>query len=147
MGERMTGRRRVRARACALWVPAVVALLSCTSFAGGADLPEGYMAEEQSGALLEKTLRIHMDPDISHLSDAEREVVGLLIEVGKIFDRLHLRMRHHQAIEAHEELLALDARLILVGLLDELPASDQPLVENLGLLVAQRVIGPRATAR
>lgn len=76
-----------------------------------ADLPPGYMSEEESGAILAKTLHIHLAPDLSGLSDVEREVITRLIEVGQIFQRLHEDMRHHQALLAHQELLELDRRL------------------------------------
>jgi hypothetical protein len=89
-------------------------VLACgwCAWAGDVDnLPAGYMTRQQSRAILDKTLHIHLDPDLSRLTAAERGVVDRLVEVGKIFQRLHEGMRHREAREAYERLLALDREL------------------------------------
>ena len=74
-------------------------------------LPAGYLALEESQAILDKTLRVHLAPDVSPLTARERATVDLLIEVGTVIQRLHESMRHHQALPAREKLLDLDREL------------------------------------
>ncbi len=74
-------------------------------------LPAGYLALDQSQAILDKTLRVHLAPDITLLTERERRTVDLLIEVGAIVQRLHESMKHRQALEAQDELVALDREL------------------------------------
>jgi hypothetical protein len=97
--------RRVLAATATL----LAAVLATAPLAG--ELPEGYMPESQSERILEKTLHIHLDPDISALSEAERGVVDRLIEVGRIFQRLYEVSRHRGAQIAYERLLELDEEL------------------------------------
>jgi hypothetical protein len=77
----------------------------------GTGLPDGYMAEEESQQIIDKTMVITLAPDLSGLSDNERSAVESLIAVGRIFQLLHEDMRHHQAVEAHETLVLLDEEL------------------------------------
>jgi hypothetical protein len=77
--------------------------------AGG--LPDGYMAQKRSERILDKTLHIQLDPDISGLSEAERGVVDRLVRVGEIFQRLYEVSRHRGARLAYERLLQLDDEL------------------------------------
>jgi hypothetical protein len=74
-------------------------------------LPEGYLSEDESQQILDKTVYINLAPDLSALSENERAAVDKLIEVGKIFQKLHEHMRHHQAVNAYEDLLELDEQL------------------------------------
>lgn len=75
------------------------------------DLPDGYMRRPQSERILDKTLHIHLAPDISGLSDAERGVVARLVEVGQRFQRLYEVSRHRSARLAYERLLELDGEM------------------------------------
>jgi hypothetical protein len=79
--------------------------------AAGTNLPAGYLSEEESQKVIDKTVVITLAPDLSGLSDNERAAVDGLIAVGRIFQELHEDMRHHQALEAHAALLALDREL------------------------------------
>jgi hypothetical protein len=88
-----------------------VMIMCAVSSMADTDLPEGYLSEQESQAILDKTLVITLDPDLSGLGENERAVVGKLIEVGQIFQKLHEHMRHHQALEAWEKLVALDESL------------------------------------
>lgn len=90
---------------------AAAVIFALVAGVSAADLPDGYMGEKDSQKIVESLLVVHLNPDLSGLSDAEREVVRLLIEVGQTFERLHLDMRHHQALESWDELVALDRRL------------------------------------
>ena len=74
-------------------------------------LPSGYLAVDQSQAILDKTFHVHLAPDVSRLTVRERATVDLLVEVGTIIERLHESMRHHQALSARARLLDLDHEL------------------------------------
>jgi hypothetical protein len=93
-------------------LPAFVVMTMCAvSSMAGTGLPDGYLSEQESQAVLDKTIVITLDPDLSGLSGNERAVVDKLIAVGQIFQKLHEHMRHHQALEAWEELVTLDESL------------------------------------
>jgi len=95
----------------AIAVVAMVMLVPVPGSAQAVDLPTGYMPERESQEILDKTLTITLDPDLSGLSDNERGAVDKLIEVGLIFERMHELMRHRQAVSAYEALVALDEKL------------------------------------
>ncbi|MEE9128342.1 MAG: NUDIX hydrolase, partial [Planctomycetota bacterium] len=75
---------------------------------GKAAAMEGYWEAAQSDAILDKTLRLRLAPDLSHLSEAEREVVARLLEVGNIMQRLFEASTHHQSLAVLADLQALD---------------------------------------
>jgi hypothetical protein len=74
-------------------------------------LPEGYWDLERSQAVLEKTLTLRLDPDLSHLSSNEREAVQRLLAAGEIFHRLYERQKHPEAEAAAARLVELDREL------------------------------------
>lgn len=74
-------------------------------------LPDGYLPEAESRQILDKTLEITLDPDLSGLTAGERRAVEKLLEVGGIFQRIYEESRHYQSISAREELVQLDRRL------------------------------------
>jgi hypothetical protein len=74
-------------------------------------LPAGYLPLAESQAVLDKSLRVHLDPDLSRLSERERATVEKLVETGRLFQRVHEHMRHPQALEARDALLELDRKL------------------------------------
>jgi len=88
-----------------------VGVLVMTSSAIAGDLPKGYWSEEESQKILDKTMTIRLDPDLSHLNEAEQETVRLLLEVGAIMHDIYLDSRHHQALSSLRDLVALDAEL------------------------------------
>lgn len=71
-------------------------------------LPDGYWGLEQTGPILDKTLEVHLAPDLSHLSRVERQVADRLLEAGRIFQRLYERQNHGEAEQALERLEALN---------------------------------------
>lgn len=73
-------------------------------------LPAGYWPLEKSQPIIDKTETIRLAPDVSHLSDGERQAVAKLLEVGKIFQRLFEQQRHPQALTAYRDLVQLDTR-------------------------------------
>ena len=68
------------------------------------DPAEGYWTVEQANENLDKTLRVHLAPDLGYLTGGEREAVELLLEVGSIMHRLYLESRHAEALAAREKL-------------------------------------------
>jgi hypothetical protein len=82
-----------------------------TKKGSGATLPPGYWPLEKSQPLIEKTQTIRLAPDLSHLSEGERQAVGKLIEVGMIFQDLYEHQRHPQALASRRDLQQLDQRL------------------------------------
>jgi hypothetical protein len=77
----------------------------------GAALPPGYWSLEKSQAILDKMQPIRLSPDLSQLSEGERQAVKKLLEVGQIFQDLHEQQRHAQAHASLKELQQLDKRL------------------------------------
>jgi hypothetical protein len=73
-------------------------------------LPAGYWPLEKSQPIIDKTETIRLAPDVSHLSDGERQAVTKLLEVGRIFQSLFEQQRHPQALTAHRNLVQIDTR-------------------------------------
>ncbi len=74
---------------------------------GRAAAMDGYWKEAQIDAILDKTLRLRLAPDLSHLSEGEREAVGRLLQVGHIMQRLFEASTHPQSVAALADLQAL----------------------------------------
>ena len=99
-----------RSRALTLIMAVTLVLCSCMASKGG-KLPVGYWGEEESQKILDKTLTIRLDPDLSHLKRSEREVVQILLDVGEIMHELYLVSRHHEALSSYEDLVALHEKV------------------------------------
>jgi hypothetical protein len=95
-------------------LPALIAL-ALFSFAqgttGATDLPPGYWPLAKSQVLIDKTRRVRLAPDLSHLGAGERAALAKLLEVGRIFQTLYERQQHPQAERALTALRNLDRRL------------------------------------
>jgi hypothetical protein len=74
-----------------------------------ASLPPGYWPLEKSQPIIDKMQTIRLAPDLSHLSEGERQAVSKLLEVGKIFQSLYEKQRHPQSLSAYRELEKLGA--------------------------------------
>lgn len=144
-----------RIRASRAWAAvvaiAVAALCSCASSAA-VKLPPGYWSEDESQKILDKTLTIHLAPDLSQLTDAERETAQILVDVGKIMQQLYERSLHYQAEQAHADLVALDragnGSAATRNLLDLYRLFDGPVGRNLdGTIVPFLPVEPRAPGR
>ena len=59
---------------------------------------------EQAQALLDRTARTRLTPDLSHLTAGERQAVAKLLEVGQIFQTLYEQQRHRDAVAARTRL-------------------------------------------
>jgi hypothetical protein len=69
-----------------------------------AELPDGYWPTELSQPILDATLRVTLDTDLSHLSDAETRAVEELIRAGSVMHELYERQLHAASIEAKAAL-------------------------------------------
>ncbi len=69
-----------------------------------AELPDGYWSVDKAQEILDVTLRIRLDPDISHLSDAEKAAVPELIAAGHVFNDLYEQQKHAGALAARAAL-------------------------------------------
>jgi hypothetical protein len=124
-----------RPRNAKRWIPVIlaVAVVACSS-GGAVELPEGYWSKKQSDAILDKTLRLHLDPDVSYLNPAEKETVEILLEAGGIIQKLYENSLHHQAEEAYQNLLSLHSQKeagATQNLLDLYRIFDGPIGRNL----------------
>lgn len=79
-------------------------LLSASTTSADQDPAEGYWTVEQANSILDKTLRVHLSPDLAYLTGGEQEAVEHLLEVGSIMHRLYLESRHVEALAAREKL-------------------------------------------
>lgn len=66
----------------------------------------GTWTEAQSEAVLSRTMRVHVAPDLSHLSEGERAAVRELLAAGTLLDRAYLRQRHPAGAEALDFVVA-----------------------------------------
>jgi hypothetical protein len=88
----------------------VVAGLGAVGVSGngaGAAHPPGWWSAGQRRAVLEKTLRLRLAPDLSALSPGERAAVDELIAAGRILENLYELSLHRQAPEASKAVAAL----------------------------------------
>ncbi|MDG3002193.1 hypothetical protein [Paludisphaera mucosa] len=76
-----------------------------------AAFPGGCWPEAKVVEILAKTQEIRLAPDLSGLDDGEKAAVGSLLKAGAIFQGLYEEARHHQALKAGRDLIALDRRL------------------------------------
>ncbi len=91
-------------------------VLICLALAGCADeeqipLPDGYWSLKQADEILDKTIEVRLDPDLSGLSDAEQQAVTMLLEAGAIIQRLYETSLHHEGPAALRELRNLHEHL------------------------------------
>jgi hypothetical protein len=85
---------------------AVIPLL--LSVASAADLPPGYWAPETSRLILDKTRVVHLAPDLGSLSQGEQDAVQILLEVGRVMQRIYEDSRHPEALESARQLRELE---------------------------------------
>jgi hypothetical protein len=73
-----------------------------------AELPDGYWSATRAQEILDVTLRVRLDPDLSHLSTAERQALPELIAAGHILNDLYEQQLHAGALQARSALSELD---------------------------------------
>jgi hypothetical protein len=89
----------------------LAALLALATPCAAGKLPDGYWGTDKSQPILDKTRTIRLAPDLSTLTEDERQAVERLLEVGQIFQRLYEVSMHHQALDATDKLMVLDRQL------------------------------------
>ena len=75
-----------------------------------AQLPDGYWTAEQSQPILDATLRVTLDPDLSHLTVTESQALEELLAAGAIMHRLYEEQLHRDAAAARPALRGLHTR-------------------------------------
>ncbi len=81
------------------------ALLLVTLSAAAAELPDGYWSVEKTQPILDAALRLTLDPDLGHLTEAEMRALDELLAAGQIMHALYEQQLHAGAGAAR---LALD---------------------------------------
>jgi len=75
-------------------------LIALLTSAAVAELPAGYWPIEKTQPILNTTLRLELDPDLSHLTEAELRAVDELLAAGVVIHELYEKQRHEQARDA-----------------------------------------------
>ncbi|MGI9219810.1 MAG: NUDIX hydrolase [Woeseiaceae bacterium] len=70
-----------------------------------AELPDGFWGIEQTRPILDATQRVHLAPDLSHLTPTERLALDELLAAGRIMNTLYERQKHRGAAAAKAALL------------------------------------------
>ena len=71
---------------------------------------EGYWAQDKVDAILERTTRLRLDPDLTHLSDAEQEALKLILQAGELFQQLYEQSLHPKSQQALLKLQSIHKR-------------------------------------
>ena len=82
----------------------LIALLTSVAVA---ELPTGYWPVEKTQPILDTTMRLELDPDLSHLTEAESRAVDELLSAGAVIHELYEKQRHAQAHDAKLALVEL----------------------------------------
>ena len=75
-----------------------------TGVAAQSPSPQVVWPEAKVQAVLERTARTRLAPDLSHLTPGERTAVAKLLQVGEIFQDLYELQRHRSALTARAAL-------------------------------------------
>ena len=89
-------------------ITSTIALLLITATAD-AELPDGYWGHEQTRPILDTTMRVTLEPDLSHLSAAEFQALEELLAAGQVMNTLYERQRHRGAAASKATLQELHA--------------------------------------
>jgi hypothetical protein len=110
-------------------------LIALLTSAAVAELPAGYWPIEKTQPILNTTLRLELDPDLSHLTEAELRAVDELLAAGAVIHELYEKQRHEQAHDAKLALAALHQKggqsVATQNLLDLLYLSKGPIATTL----------------
>jgi len=91
-----------------LRVASLLALASLAVPLAAQKLPDGYWPPEKVAPILAKTQTVKLAPDLSKLTDGERECVKQLIAAGNIIQSMFEDSRHAEAVAAVAALRELD---------------------------------------
>src|SRR5215212_2694146 len=73
-------------------------------------IPEGYWPEARSKEILDKTITIRLETDLTPLPPNEHAALKELFEAGAIIQQLYEKQKHPEALDAYEKLRVLDYR-------------------------------------
>ena len=79
-------------------------VLAVTTLASQAVTPRTAWAPAQVKAVLDRTARTRLAPDLSHLTPGEQQAVAKLLQVGLIFQDIYEEQRHRGALAARTAL-------------------------------------------
>lgn len=102
---------RPRLKRGAAWLVAIACIVVAGSVVLAAKLPKGYLDEKRTREILDKTVTIRLDPDLSQIKAGEREAMGFFLEAGEVLQEVYEVSRHRDARTAYDDLVTLDARL------------------------------------
>jgi hypothetical protein len=88
----------------------ILCALLLVTLPAAAGLPDGYWSVEKTQPILDAALRVTLDPDLSHLTEAELRAVDELLAAGRIMHALFEEQRHKAAASAHQALDALHSQ-------------------------------------
>ena len=88
----------------------ILCALLLIALPAAAELPDGYWSVEKTQPILDAALRVTLDPDLSHLTEAELRAVDELLAAGRIMHALFEEQRHKDAAAAREALDTLHSR-------------------------------------
>ncbi len=77
-------------------ITCILAVLAITATAS-AELPDGFWGLEQTQPILDTTMRVTLEPDLSHLRAAEFQALEELLAAGQIMHALYEKQRHRGA--------------------------------------------------
>src|SRR5688572_13102780 len=82
----------------------VLAAFLATAVAAQSPSPSTVWPAAKVQAILDRTARTRLAPDLSHLTAGERTAVGKLLQVGQIFQDVYELQRHSRALTARAAL-------------------------------------------
>ncbi len=88
----------------------LILTLAMVSPANAQQQANGYWSDEQASEVLDVTLRLRLDPDLSHLTDAERAALPELLAAGRLMNDLYETQKHAEALDARRSLENLHAQ-------------------------------------
>jgi len=80
-----------------------------TSGMASGELPDGYWGSKQTQPILDATQHVTLDPDLSHLSGTEFQVLEELLAAGRVMQTLYENQLHRGAATAKTRLQQLHA--------------------------------------
>ena len=82
----------------------LTACLSLSTATIAAELPDGTWGLAETRPILEKTLRLHLNPDRSELAADESAAIEKLLRAGELMHELYLDQLHAEALRAQNDL-------------------------------------------
>jgi len=100
----------------------LAALLLAPHAQAASPLPDGYWEPAQVQPVLDKTVIVHLAPDVSHLSENEQIAIRELLAAGQQLHDAYLEQQHHQSLAALDDLRKLSRQARTAAPADDLVA-------------------------